>query len=151
VTAFLFWPRTILDYRSGTSGQVLDTNGMPIAGASVTIHFEETVFEAITPTRAAAMTTTADGRFAVHFLSCGRPGGDHRVVVKKPGYETAVARGSGIGTHRISLRILVNEQRPRGRAADNDSRGAVGVRCSVASSLRFRPIRPGLYNSRTEP
>lgn len=109
--AVLFRSRTIYDYASGAEGIVLDSSGNPVPDARVTIYFEETVYEAITPVDKVELTSGADGRFAESFISCGKPGGRYRISVTKPGYDLAVVSGEGHGSHRIILLPAKAQQR----------------------------------------
>jgi hypothetical protein len=108
----------IVDYGSGAKGLVVDNTGTPIPGATVTVTFDRTVFEAVTPLRAAQVITDSGGRFRQIFISCGEPGSSYTITVEKPGFKRARIRGEGLGAHRIVLR-----RQPQTNAAAH--RGAV--------------------------
>ena len=96
-------PRVIADYGSGPSGRVVDLRGSPIDGAVVTVTFDRTVYDAITPVRRARVVTHADGRFDATFISCGRPGGGYTLTAAKDGFTAARIRGFGVASYRIAL------------------------------------------------
>lgn len=104
VVVALLWPSPIADYGSGAAGLVVDTEANPIANASVTLRFDQTVFEAITPVDTAEMRTDERGQFRRHFISCGKPGGPYTVRVEHPDFHPVEVRGEGLGHHRIVLR-----------------------------------------------
>jgi carboxypeptidase family protein len=93
----------IVDYGSGAQGLVVDNTGTPIPGATVTVVFDRTVFEAVTSLRTTQVTTDSGGRFRRIFISCGEPGGLYTITVEKPGFKRARIRGEGLGAHRIVL------------------------------------------------
>jgi len=107
ILTYLLWPQPIVEYGAGARGFVVDTRGNPIAGATVTLDFEQTVFDAITPLRKARLLTDEAGHFQDFFISCNRPGGPYTVTVDKPGFHRATVRGVGMGSHRIVLRDSV--------------------------------------------
>jgi hypothetical protein len=104
VLALLFPLRTTTkDYGSGAAGVVVDTGGNPVPGAKVTLSFDETVFDAITPVNRADLVTDSSGRFQDYFISCGKPGGAYTVTIERVGFQTARVHGRGMGSHRVVL------------------------------------------------
>ena len=93
-----------LDYMAGAAGLVVDSTGMPVADAAITITYPKNVFSAITPIRVGHTSTGGDGRFNIWFISCGDGHTPFKLRVEKRGFQAVEIRGAGFEKRRLVLR-----------------------------------------------
>ena len=103
LTAFALWIHIksagSIDYMAGSSGVVVDSTGVPIPEAAITIKYAKTVFSVIDPVRVGHTSSDKAGRFNIWFISCGDSQTPFELSVAKNGFHTIRLRGAGFEKH----------------------------------------------------
>ncbi len=91
------------DYIAGARGMVVDSAGVPISEATVTISFAKDVFQVIDSVRKAQTTTDPGGSFGFSYISCGDPHARFELSIQKAGYRPVSIWCEGFANRRIVL------------------------------------------------